>query len=727
MDVLQHSEPKPKPAGGNMWRTLKRPERRHSIATEKRLQRKKEERKKAVKDYLLGLFPPLEWVPLYFTSHPKADLESQGSVAKIANGFPLDSWKQRLRADVIAGIQVAMMVVPQSLSYAQLAQLPLVIGLYSTLMGMFIYTFFGTSRELSVAPVAVNALLVASTLSPLADPVTQPDLYLQYVILTTFLIGIFSLGFGLLNLGYAVTFVSPAVILGFTSGSAVTILVSQLETLFGYSTEKSDYAIITLVRFFAGLPRTKWVALLLGLISLAIMEGLKRIKKARLVPRPLVVVIVATLSAYLFQRFAPQFPVPIVGTVPRGLPPITIPRLSDTAMLANAVVPAFLLTIIGFLQSIAVSLRFSEKRGYLLRPSQELNALGISHIVSSFFSSFDATGGFSRTAVSASVGTVSQFSSLVTTLGTLISLLALAPLFYYLPKSALAAIIISAVIPLIDPEAYVRLWKVGQKIDMFVGLGTAAVTFFVTAQIGIGVGVGVSLLGILYVISRPHFAVLGRVGGVRGVDLGEEEGEAEEEKKEEEGEQGIALEPVAVSETVDGEPAEVGVAVRTPKPTTTTLAPSTAVSTIPTWRNVTRYTTTTPPGILVFRFDARIWFANAVYFRERCLRLVARPDEFGYPEEWRTRFLVLDFSAINSIDDAGFVSLVSLKSTLQESHGVKLLLAAVKGPVRDVLWRSTKGFTEGGLAKDVFFGDVEGAVNWAEGEMAKTGEPVEQN
>ncbi|KAI9033469.1 sulfate transporter family-domain-containing protein [Hyaloraphidium curvatum] len=797
LDVLQHTETAPKrdlyatfraAASRNRQPTALGP-RRLSAAAELRRERQKAERKQAVKSYFLGLFPPLQWIPLYFASAKKADVESGAAQKpKVQNAFPLESWKKLLQNDVLAGIQVALMVVPQGMAYATLAQLPPVYGLYSTLFGMFIYPLFGTSRELSVAPVAVNALLMASTLSGFANPTSQADLYLQYVLVTTFLIGVFSLGFGLLNLGYAVTFVSPAVITGFTSGSALVIMVSQLETLFGFSTEKSDYALVTLYRFFANIAKTKWVALLIGLVSLAIMEVLKRIKKARLVPRPLVVVVISTIMAYLFQRFAPQFPLPIVGEVPRGLPPVTVPPLGNSEIMLNSVMPAFLLTIIGFLQSIAVTLRFSEKRGYAVRPSQELNALGLVHIVSSFFSCFDSTGGFSRTAVSVSVGTYSQLSSIVTGIGLILALLVLTPLFYYMPKSALAAIIISAVIPLVDPDAYKRLWRIGQRIDFFVALGTAIVTFAVTAQVGIGVGVGVSLLGVLYNISRPHSTVMGRIV-LRTSDEKEEVGEEEEEEEADaKHEDEAPLPPIKEDEWVGealarrvskadagASPASAEVAeaasaeVLLPgapelpktKPAVSVAAQADSSGTmnqpgsITVWRNVRRYATEQIPGIVIFRFDANLWFANANYFRERCLAVVRHPDDFGYrvtgqqlpatpanavasdasggtelrdlPAPLPTlaiapppvKFLVIDATPMNSIDDAGFQSLVSLRATLKDTAGCRLLMAGVKGPCRDVIWRSTKGFTEkGSLGDDMFFRDVDAAVEHAEAEMA---------
>jgi SulP family sulfate permease len=672
VDVLQHTVP---PNNGNLWKTVtSRQERRPSLI--QRQERAKAQRKIAVKNYFLGLFPPIQWIPLYFK--PGSDIET---AYRVPESFPLDGWKKLLRSDVIAGVQLALMVVPQGMAYATLASLPPVYGLYTTLLGIFVYLWFGTSRELSVAPVAVNSLLITSTLSVFANPVTEPQLYLQYVLATTFITGIFSLGFGLFNLGYAVTFVSPAVILGFTTGSAFVIMVSQLETLFGFSTEKSDYAIVTLVRFFQNIAKTKWAALLIGLISLAIMEVLKRIKKLKWAPRPLLVVVVSTVMAYLFTAYAPQFPVPIVGTVPGGLPPISVPPFTDSTIMTNSVVPAFLLTIIGFLQSIAVSLKFSEQRAYTVRPSQELVALGLTHVVCSFFSSFDATGGFSRTAVSVSVGTYSQFSSLVTAIFVLLSVLFLTPLFYYMPKSALAAIIISAVIPLTDFDSYKRLWNVGQRVDFFVAIGTALVTFFVTAQVGIGVGIGISVLGILYTISRPHSTVLGRVIVPAGAEVGLDEQE-----------ESFAIPMSSPQQPVD------------------TVAH--------TWRNVNRYPTSQIPGILVFRFDALLWFANAVYFRDRCMKVILHPEEFGYTSKARVQYLIIDFTPINSIDDSGFRALVTLKQNLLQTSSVQLLLVGVKGPLRDVLWRSTSGFSkEDNLTKDMFFRDVDEAVEFAEAHM----------
>lgn len=514
---------------------------------------------------------------------------------------------------------------------------------------------------MSLGPVAVNALLLTSSLYPSVASLpaeTRLPTYLSLVFTTTLLTGIFSLAMGLFRLGLAVTFVGPPVMEGFTMGSIILIGLSQLEPLLGYSTgPPQPYIVPQLINTFSNIRKTQPAALVLGLVSIAILLTLGKFRYTAWIPRPLFVTVVMTLISWGIHVNT-TWGLPIVGDVPRGLPSLIIPTL-DASTIAQCAVPAILLAILGFMQSFAVALRFAEKRGYTVQPNQELAALGITHILSSFTQSMDSTGSYSRTSVKANAGARTQISGLFELILLILTLQFLTSLFYYIPKSALAAIVMAAVINMFEPAGFRRMLRTKPR-DFWVAVLTALITVFTSSQYGLLAGVAMSLFLIVWRSSHPPHAVLGLVSF--------------------------------------------------PAPEGTVPVQS--------YRNVERYPEARQePGIMVWRFDAELWFANVNYFREKlqgelAKRRVQRTPKWAGREEVvfdntgiglgireaeeeedddRVRVLVLDMTSIVDVDSSGAQALLALNSTLRKSQGIEVLFAGVKGPVRDVLWRATEG------------------------------------
>ncbi|KAI9010296.1 sulfate transporter family-domain-containing protein [Hyaloraphidium curvatum] len=622
--------------------------------------------------------PFLEWFPEYVGAVPPATLDPSSVLSKDRAAFRAAPWYRRgawrtiIFGDLIAGLTIGVMVVPQGMAYATLASLPPIYGLYACLVPLFVYALFGTSREMSVGPVAINALLLTSGLYPAVaglPAAEQPAEYLQLVISTTFLTGAFSLAAGLLRLGLAVTFVGPPVLAGFSLGSELLIGLSQLEPLLGYSTgPPQPYLVPQLVQTFSHIGQTQPAALIIGLVCIALLLTLGKHRYTRWIPRPLFVTVFATLVSWGIHSTQPSWGLPIVGSVPRGFPAAVVPRL-DGATLAAVAVPSLLLAVLGFMQSISVALKFSEKRGYAMRPNQELAALGLSHLLSAFTQAMDATGSYSRTGVNAASGARTQFAGLVQVLVVVLALQVLTPLFYYIPKSALAAIVIAAVVGMFEPEAFRRMYAAKPR-DFWVAVLTALVTVFAGTQYGLLAGIAISLLIIILRSSRPRTAVLGLV-------------------------------------EIPGDP------------------PAQA------FRNVERYPEARQvPGVLVWRFDAELWFANVAWFREKLQGELARrkgavgggargaadevvveagdgagtglgiagtdvadPPAAPVPtaDDGKVRVVVLDMTAVTDVDSSGAQAILALNTTLRRSQGIEILFAGVKGPVRDVLWRATGG------------------------------------
>ncbi len=421
----------------------------------------------------------------------------------------LPSYKRAyLTGDISAGITVGILLIPQGMAYAMIAGLPPVFGLYASLVPQFIYALMGTSRQLAVGPVAMDSLLVASGLGALA--LSGIDEYISMAIFLALFMGVIQLVLGLLRMGFLVNFLSRPVISGFTSAAAIIIGLSQLKHLLGIEIQGSNRVHILLKNTYNMLSETNWVALGMGVAAIILLKSLKKVKGR--FPGALMVVVLGILIVY-FLGLEGQG-VKIVGTVPGGLPELILPRVQP-ARIAELLPIALTLALIAFMEAISVAKAVEERHAdYQVNSNQELIALGVSNIMGSFFQSYPTTGGFSRTAVNDEAGARTGMASIISALVVGLTLLFLTPLFYFLPNAILAAIIMVAVFGLIDLKYPLELLK-NRKDEFFLLVGTFLITLMAGIREGILLGVLVSLLLLVYRISKPHIAVLGRIRGTQ--------------------------------------------------------------------------------------------------------------------------------------------------------------------------------------------------------------------
>lgn len=409
--------------------------------------------------------------------------------------------KSDLKGDLSAGLIVAIMLIPQGMAYAMLAGLPPVIGLYASTIPLIIYALFGTSRQLAVGPVAMVSLLVFSGISTLATPGTEE--YLSLAILLAFMVGMIQFLLGFLRLGFLVNFLSHAVISGFISASAVIIGLSQLKHLLGIKLSGGENVVELLIEAAQKIGQTNPTTLGIGLASIFILVLIKKV--APKIPGPLLVVVGSTLLVYMMKL--DQVGVKIVGEVPQGIPSLSLPSLDLGAM--QSLLPAALtISFIGFMESIAMAKAIASKEKYKVHSNKELIGLGLANIGGSFFSAYPVTGGFSRSAVNYEAGARTPLATIITSIIIVLTLLFFTPLFYYLPQTVLAAIIMVAVYGLIDVKEAIHLFKI-RPVDGW----TLVLTFISTLTLGIEMGILIGFIfSLIIFIGRsayPHVAELG--------------------------------------------------------------------------------------------------------------------------------------------------------------------------------------------------------------------------
>ncbi|NJB82555.1 SulP family inorganic anion transporter [Wenyingzhuangia aestuarii] len=425
--------------------------------------------------------------------------------------FPILSWiptykKAFLYGDVMAGITVGILLIPQGMAYAMIAGLPPVFGLYAALMPQVVYAVMGTSRQLSVGPVAMDSLLVAASLGALS--ITGLDNYIAMAIFLSLFMGLFQLLLGILRLGFLVNFLSKPVISGFTSAAAIVIGLSQLKHFLGISIQGNSKLHFLIEQVFTHITETHLVTLLISFLGIVTIVLLK--KYVPKIPSALVVVLLGTLVVYLFNL--QDLGVKIVGDIPKGLPSLKVPDFNNIP-LSKLTPLALTLALVAYMEAISVSKSLEENEdNYKVDANQELVALGTSNIVGSFFQSYPTTGGFSRTAVNNQAGAHTGISSIVSTIVIGLTLLFLTPLFYYLPSAVLASMIMVAVYNLIDFKLPVQLWNQNRD-EFFLLITTFIITLFIGITQGILVGIMASLVLMIYRTSQPHIAVLARIEG----------------------------------------------------------------------------------------------------------------------------------------------------------------------------------------------------------------------
>ena len=559
------------------------------------------------------LIPILEWLPNYNSS--------------------------RLKGDFIAGVTVSIILIPQGIAYALIAGLPPIYGLYCALVPQLVYAIFGSSRQVAIGPVAMDSLIVATGVSTLA--LAGSDSYIAIAILLAFMVGSIQFLLGVFRLGFIVNFLSKPVISGFTSAVALTIGINQFRNLFGVDFVQSDQIQYVLEDIWFNIIDFNSHTTVIGLISVGVIILLRRINKK--IPNALLVVVV---GIFTIRYFGDEFSdVAIVKDIPSGLPSFSFPEM-DISQMRELFPIAITLVMVGYLETISIGKSLEAKQDeYKLRPNQELIALGLSNMLGSWFKAYPSTSSFSRSAINQESGATTGMASLVSVVMVLLTLLFLTPLFYHLPKTVLAAIIIVAVFGLVNIKEAIFLWK-ANNLDFWLLVITFFSTLLFGIEYGIMIGVGLSLIILIFRTSRPYVAELGKV-------------------------------------------------------------PDSDF-----YRNKERFNEVIlDDEVLVFRFDAQLFYANASYFIETLELMV---EEKGS----HLKLIVLDAESINRVDSTG-VEMLKERIRFYHKKNILFYFAGVKGPVRDHLFR---GKILDIITLDHFYMRVNGAVNYY-----KTGEKEYQN
>lgn len=499
-----------------------------------------------------------------------------------------------LSGDLMAGLIVAIMLVPQGMAYALLAGLPPQVGLYASIVPLIIYGLLGSSRTLAVGPVAIVSLMVATGVGGLAEQGTAA--YLQLVLTLALMVGVFQLIMGVVGLGFLVNFLSHPVLSGFTSAAAIVIGFSQVKHVLGYSIPRTDSFFHSLLLTAQGIGQINVAVLAVSLSGVGLLIFFKNnlgsllqrmgVPQAWRIPLtkagPLVIVLVGTLLVWAFD-LNQRAGVTIVGEVPAGLPGLTLP-LFDLSVWQLLLPTALTISFVGYMESISVAQSLASKRRQRINANQELVALGAANLGATFTGGYPVTGGFSRSIVNFTAGANTGLASIITAVLVGLTVIFLTPLFYYLPNAMLAAIILVAVANLIDLKTPKHVWRYN-KTD-FISL---AVTFVAVLSVGIEagilVGVAVALGLYLWRTSRPHMAVVGRVG------------ETEH------------------------------------------------------FRNVLRHQVNTLPHVIAIRVDESLYFANTRYLEEVLLGAVASRPEVEHVLLICSAVNFIDASALESLED----------------------------------------------------------------------------
>ena len=446
-------------------------------------------------------------------------------MSRLSKILPIFDWGRTYNQltftnDLVAAVIVTVMLIPQSLAYALLAGLPPEMGLYASILPIVLYAIFGTSRVLAVGPVAVVSLLTAAAVGKIAIPGT-PE-YIAAAITLAFMSGIILLGLGLFRLGFLANFLSHPVITGFVTASGIIIAASQMKHIFGVNADGHNILeIATSLR--ESIIELNWITLLIGSLTtvfllwvrkgflpLLLKIGLnQRVSDIFAKAGPIIAIVATTLIAWSFSLT--ERGVKVVGEVPQGLPPISLPSFSMdiwTSLIGSAI----LMSLIGFIESISIARTLAATKRQRIDPDQELIGLGAANVGASFTSGFPVTGGFSRSVVNYDAGAETPAAGAFTAIGLGVASIFLTTLIFYLPKATLAATIIVAVLALVDFSILKKTW-IYSKADFAAVAATMSVTLIMGVELGVIVGVLISILSHVYKSSRPHIAIVGQVPG----------------------------------------------------------------------------------------------------------------------------------------------------------------------------------------------------------------------
>lgn len=572
---------------------------------------------------------------------------------KIAKFLPFLTWiyeikdAKILKADLLAGLTVALVLVPQSMAYAQLAGLAPQYGLYASFLPVMIAALMGSSRQLGTGPVAVVSLLTAAAIPTVVPEGADMVTYAAYASLLAFLVGVFQFALGALKLGLVINFLSHPVVVGFTNAAAIIIATSQLNKVFGVAKGTGEHTYEQVWGTLVGaLTNTHMMTLAIAVISFVIMIVIKRYTPK--LPGVLIAVMITTAISYSID-FGGELGGAIVGSIPEGLPALTMLNF-DFTVINQMIVTAITIGLIGFMEAISIAKAMAAQTKQRLDANQELIGQGLSNVVSSFFQGYAVSGSFSRSAVNISAGAITGFSSVVTAVIVGITLLFLTPLLYHLPQATLAAVIIMAVINLIKFSPVKHAWKV-EKHDAIVSIITFVLTLLFAPHLenGIVIGVILSLALFLYRTMEPRFTELS-----------------------------FHNESNLFISTIDNELERCEV-------------------------------------VSVVKYSGALYFANAGYFENKILGLIADNHEC-------LRYIIVDMAGINWIDASGEEMLGGLLERCS-SNDVEILFARTEG-IEKVLKRS--GFVEK-YGKNRFFDHRTDAIRNAWKELGDEGSAVEHS
>ncbi|KAL2236471.1 UNVERIFIED_CONTAM: Sulfate transporter 3.1 [Sesamum indicum] len=597
----------------------------------------------------------------FFPDDPLRQFKNQSPRKKLVLGlqylFPILEWGPRytlqfFKADLIAGITIASLAIPQGISYAKLANLPPILGLYSSFVPPLVYALMGSSRDLAVGTVAVGSLLTGSMLGQVVNANDDPKLYLHLAFTATLFAGLFEAALGIFRLGFIVDFLSHATIVGFMGGAATVVCLQQLKGIFGLDHFTHATDIISVMRsVFTQIHQWRWESAVLGCVFLfyLLLARYFSKKKAKLfwisAMAPLTSVILGSLLVYFTH--AEKHGVQVIGELKKGINPASIMDLNfDSRYLTAAIKTGIVTGIIALAEGIAVGRSFAMFKNYHIDGNKEMIAFGMMNIAGSCTSCYLTAGPFSRSAVNFNAGCKTAVSNIVMAFAVMITLLFLTPLFYYTPLVVLSSIIIAAMLSLIDYEAAIHLWHV-DKFDFVVCMSAYIGVVFANIEVGLVLAIGLSIMRVLLFVARPRTLVLGNI-------------------------------------------------------------PDSKV-----YRSVDQYqNANNVPGLLILEIDAPIYFANSNYLRERISRWIDdEEDKLKASGDTGLQYVILDMSAVGNIDTSGISMLDEVKKIV-DRRGFKLALA---NPGAEVMKKLNKSKFLETLGQEWLFltvGEAVGACNY---------------
>jgi high affinity sulfate transporter 1 len=535
------------------------------------------------------------------------------------------SW---LRRDLVAGVVLSTLLVPQGMAYAELAGLPPITGLYTTILCLVGYAAFGPSRILVLGPDSSLGPMIAATILPILGSNGSPERAIALASMLALITGAIMIVAGVAKLGFVADLISKPTMVGYMNGLALTIFVGQLPKLFGFSTDANGL-IAEAKAFVNGLSAGDAVgaAVAIGLVSLGLILVLGRWLPR--VPGVLVAVVAAIAATSVFDLSSHG--VSLVGTLPKGFPPLTWPHpVSDLPLL---VAGAIGIALVALTDTISTASAFAERTGQEVNGDGEMIGIGAANLAAGFFQGFPVSTSGSRTAVAEQAGAKTQVTGLVGAAVIVLMLVLVPGLFRNLPNPTLAAVVIAASLSLADVPATVRLWR-QRRVELLLSVAAFLGVALLGVLEGIAVAVGLSILNVFRRAWRPYQTTLGRVPGMPGHHDRELHPEAE----------GL-------------------------------------------------------PGLVIFRFDAPLFFANARTFRDQIRRLAAA--------EPRPRWIVIAAEPITDVDTTAADMLAELDEEVNAA-GTSLVFAELKDPVRARLERYE---LIGPLDPDHFFPTVDAAVD----------------